>query len=454
METENALQKMVFRESETIELKKSTSELKEAIISIAAILNKHGNGSVYFGVKNDGEAVGQQVTENTIRGISKAISDNIEPKIYPEIKEVELEGKKCVQVNFSGNDLPYFAFGRAFMRVGDEDKKLSAKVLEGMILAKNKGRLRWDSEQSDHTLGDVNEGILKGYIQKANGAGRISFPFDSSKSVLERLGLVKNGKLLRAAEVLFCDKNSLRVQLAVFAGNDKLTFLDIQLLEGNIFDLIEKSEQYLKEKMNWRVKIPGLRRQEIPEVPIRAIREALVNSFCHRDYAVPESNYIAIYKDGIEISNPGSFPEGLTPQDFIKGKHRSVLRNPLIAEILYKSKEIEHWGSGLKEIFKECKAGNVKVRFKPTKYEFTVRFARPKSQAVTGSEKSSEKSSEKIAALMRANRAIGAKEIAQGLGISQRAVEKHIAALKQKGVLKRIGPDKGGYWEIAEGKTT
>ncbi len=96
-----------MKESETLELKKSTSELKEAIISIVAILNKHQKGELFFGIKNDGTIVGQQVTENTIREISKAISDHIEPKIFPKINEVVWEGKTCVHVEFSGNNVPY-----------------------------------------------------------------------------------------------------------------------------------------------------------------------------------------------------------------------------------------------------------------------------------------------------------------------------------------------------------
>jgi len=72
---------MQFEESEILELKRSTSELKEAIISIAAILNKHQRGELYFGIRNDGAVVGQMVNDKTIRDISKAIGDHIEPKI-------------------------------------------------------------------------------------------------------------------------------------------------------------------------------------------------------------------------------------------------------------------------------------------------------------------------------------------------------------------------------------
>src|SRR3989338_5352017 len=100
-----------LQESETLELKKSTSELKEAIISIAAMLNKHQKGELYFVIRNDGEAIGQQVTENTSRGISQAISEHIEPKIFPKINKILIEGSSCVKVESDGSEKPYFAYG-------------------------------------------------------------------------------------------------------------------------------------------------------------------------------------------------------------------------------------------------------------------------------------------------------------------------------------------------------
>jgi ATP-dependent DNA helicase RecG len=73
--------------------------------------------------------------------------------------------------------------------------------------------------------------------------------------------------------------------------------------------------------MRWRVVLDGsIQRKKIPEVPIDAIREAVTNSYCHRDYRSSQNNEIAIYSDGIEIYNPGRSPDGLTPDDFIKGE--------------------------------------------------------------------------------------------------------------------------------------
>ena len=310
--------------------------------------------------------------------------------------------------------------------------------------------MRWDSDPSGYNLKEVNEDLLRQYMQRANTAGRISFSFDNKESILKKLELVKQGKLLKAAEVLFCNKNSLKVQLAVFAGNDKLTFLDIQMYESNIFDLIEKSEQYLKEKMNWRAEISSLQRQEIPEIPVKALRESIINSFCHRNYYAPESNYIAVFKNRIEISNPGRFPEGLKPEDFIKGKHESVLRNPLIAEVLYKSKEIEHWGSGLKRIYDECKANKIKVAFETRKTGFAVIFSR--SQIQKQREGLNEGLNEGLKTLLSAikeNPGIKAKDLSPLLnGRPVKTIERQIKTLIKNNLIERRGSRKtGGYYK-------
>ena len=380
---------MKYKESETVEFKKSTAELKEAVIAIAAILNKHGKGKIYFGIKNDGSVIGQDIGENTVREISQMITDNIEPKIFPKITVQKIKGRECMAVMFSGSAMPYFAYGRAYMRVGDENKQLTSREMERIFLNKQREASHWETQRSDKKISDVNVKVLKSYIHKANEAGRIDFKFDNARNVLRKLGLLHGTKLLRAGEVLFSNRNSLEVQAAVFAGIDKLTFLDINKFESNIFELLDKSEKYITQRINWRVQFGRMERKEIPEVPVKAIREALVNSLCHRDYTNPKGNEVAIFKDRIEIYNPGDFPEGYTPEDFIKGKERSMPRNPLIAETLYKSKEIEKWGSGLKRIYDECKANKVRVEFEVLKSGFLVTFYRPelKKTAVEGGQK-------------------------------------------------------------------
>ena len=137
---------MILVESETIELKKSTSELKEGAIALVSMLNKHQRAEIWFGIKNDGTVVGQQVSEKTIRDISKTVADHIEPKIYPVIEQVTVDSKQCIKLQVKGKEYPYYAYGRAYIRVGDEDRQVSARELENLILSKNRDRLRWDTE--------------------------------------------------------------------------------------------------------------------------------------------------------------------------------------------------------------------------------------------------------------------------------------------------------------------
>jgi len=445
-------------ESETLELKRSTSELKEGAISVASILNKHQKGELYFGVRNDGTVVGQTVSEQTVRDVSRTLSERIEPRVYPKIERVRLEGKDCIRVRFSGNDIPYLAFGRAYIRVGDEDRLLSARELERMFLSRNRDHAPWESETSERTFSEVHAPTLRRVIKKANEAGRIDFDFGNVKGILKKLGLMDRGRLLKAAEALFCKHNAVEVQAAVFAGTDKTTFIDIKQFKGTLFSLLEQSEAYVKEHMDWRVKFGKLEREEIPEIPVDALREALVNSLCHRDFRIPKGNEVAIFKDRIEIFNPGDFPEGYKPQDFIKGEERSIPRNPLIAGVLFQSKDIEKWGSGLKRISKECTANGVPVDFKVLKSGFLVTFHR--QAAKVAGEKGWERLGEglgerlgetgrKILNLIRRDKYITIGSLSKKLGISTTAIEKNLAGLKKRGSLRRAGPDKGGHWELA-----
>ena len=174
---------------------------------------------------------------------------------------------------------------------------------------------------------------------------------------------------------------------AIFAGTDKLTFLDIKSFKGKFFSLRQQAEVYVNGNMKWRADLSESRRKEIPEIPVRAISEAVGNSLCHRDYSNPKGNEVAIFKNRIEIYNPGLFPKEINPEDFFTGHEKSILRNPLIAETMYKSKDIERWGSGIKRIHDECAAAGIKVEFNRLKTGFVVVFYRPKWEEGEGIKK-------------------------------------------------------------------
>ena len=103
-------------ETEQIEFKKTTAELKEGIISLASMLNKHGSAKLYFGVANNGDVPGQQIGANTLRDISQAIANNIKPQIVPSISAELYDDKTVIVVFVSGNQKPYSAYGKYYIR--------------------------------------------------------------------------------------------------------------------------------------------------------------------------------------------------------------------------------------------------------------------------------------------------------------------------------------------------
>ena len=110
-------------ETETIEFKKSTGELKEGIISLSSMLNKHSDGTVYFGVKNNGDVLGQEIGDRTLRDVSQMIANAIKPQIISTITLELLDGNNVVKVHAQGSEKPYSAFGRYYIRSADEDCK-------------------------------------------------------------------------------------------------------------------------------------------------------------------------------------------------------------------------------------------------------------------------------------------------------------------------------------------
>lgn len=293
-------------ESELVEFKETTNELDEAIYDIAAILNKHGRGVLYFGVKNNGDVIGFNIGQDTQRDISRKIFEKLRPQIFPTIEEIL--DFKVIKVTFEGNDRPYSAFGRYYTRVSDESREMTPDELARTIMEVN--YKTWEKQQSEVTVADIDENQLKKFLDKAISCGRIE-PMKYDKiGLLEHLRLLSEDgtHLNNAGKYLFSNKGPIELKMAVFATNEKRTFIDISPIRGNVFTLIEESEKYLKKNMHWGVKINGFDRNDVPEIPLDALREILINSFAHANYAGCSKNEIDIFPNRIAIYNAGSFP--------------------------------------------------------------------------------------------------------------------------------------------------
>ena len=233
---------------------------------------------------------------------------------------------------------------------------------------------------------------------------------------------------------------------ALFKGTGKAYILDRKEFNGSIIENIEESLLYLRQhlQLRWEITNASSRRQEILELPEAALREAIVNAVCHRDYLQEGAQVtVEIFDNRVEIYNPGGLPKGLKPEEF---GTRSVCRNPLIASLLLRCNYIEKLGTGIERIRSALTLANcpeVEARFNTM---FTLEFKRPSHQ--DSEVQTSVKTSVKIIQLIDDNNLITIPEMAKNIGVTTRSIERNIESLQTQGKLKRIGPDKGGHWQI------
>ena len=231
--------------------------------------------------------------------------------------------------------------------------------------------------------------------------------------------------------------------------------------------LLNEAMDFFRKHLNMHGKIVGLVRDEYLEVPAEALREAILNALCHRQYERYNLTIgIAIYDDRIEIENPGILPPQITPKN-ISMPHISYPYNPLIANVLYSATYIENWGSGIKRILDACLKRGVAAPTWTIHGGFVVvTFMRPAkdvtqsdtqgdtqngTQETTG--KSTLKSTlkgtkKKIVEIMANDSTVTIPQIAEQLKLHPRGIDKHIKQLQEQGFVRRIGGDKGGHWEI------
>ncbi len=358
-----------LHESETVELKKSLAELKQGLISIAAILNKHGAGELWFGIAPDGQVIGLDANEKTLRDISQSIGAHIEPRIYPNIELAHHSDKNCLHITFSGQDAPYLAYGRAYMRVADEDRQLSARELENIILHKYQDAMRWDNEPCKSgtlSIDDLDTVKIQRFVERSE------LSWDNSQNALDKLGLRENGKLLNAAKLFFASQPPLQLRCAVFATTSSSNILDRHDFDGDILELIEEAQKYILKNIHIGMRLDGLYRVDVPEISMAALREAIINAFCHRDYRDPDYVQVAVFKNRVEIRNPGGLYDGLTMEEMCQG-NVSRRRNPLIADLFRRIHMVEGWGRGMPLIFENSPT----VKFRQIAGLFIASFERP-----------------------------------------------------------------------------
>ncbi len=358
-------------ESETVEFKKSTAQLPRAGETLCAFLNGEG-GVVLIGVSPDGRIVGQEVADRTQQEIARMLA-RFEPPapIESRIVAVPESGRSVIVLRApqTADTLPFTYDGRPYQRLGTTTSRMPQERYEALLLERAHARRRWENQPAVGVgLADLDHEEILRTRDAAIRRRRISAGTSTDVAdILDRLGLRRDGAITQAAQMLYGtrflpDYPQGMLKMGRFRGT-KITgdILDNRQEHLHAFAIVREGMAFLDRTLPLAARFPKgeiLREDRLP-VPPEALREILLNAVMHRDYSDPGGYVaIAVFDDRIEIRSVGRLPRGITPES-LSGPHRSIQRNPLIAEAFHRTGAVEVWGRGTNRVIEECERHGV-----------------------------------------------------------------------------------------------
>ena len=453
---------MKYCESETAELKEKLTD--DLIKEIIAFLNSYLGGTIYIGVDNN---------EN-IKKISNQEKDLIESKIinwirdeaiYPNCSEfvsIKYNIDDLVEVKIkSGNNKPYYIKEKGpkpsgvYIRYGRNKSQASYEEITRMIM------------ESTHTFYES----LISPIQELT-FNTLKFKFEEKKLNFDEFkmttsGFIIDNKYTNLAYIL-SDQYDVETKVGVYIGLDRVTFKSKKEFSGSIIKQIDRTLEYYELCNETRIIIDGSpMRKEYKSYHDLAIREAILNCYCHRDYSRSSNIKIEFFDDRCEIISPGGFYGGLTLEDALNGIQS--FRNKYLVMLLHKLGYIENYSSGLNRIFKEYKDNEIKPvittslnMFKVTlpnmNYKFDEHQVKSLNENINipyfgtqyGTQYGTQRLENQIKELININPKITRKEMSKILNISVRTLQRKLNEYEN---IEYVGSGKSGYWIIKNRNT-
>lgn len=449
-------------ETRCIEMKKTTGELKDGMHSLCAMLNSDG-GYVIFGIApGTMKIIGQMVTDNTRKEIGREIR-KLEPYVNMPVDYIDVpgsEGLQLIVLHADKNlyaDAPYVFDGKPYYKLESTTMQMPQQMYVEMLRQRDAYKFRWDKlSATNMTVADLDERRIRNAVALGVKYGRMhaGAEVEPVEDVLGKMGLLNDGKPTNAAVVLFAKDTSdypeMELKMGYFRGRDKMVFIDNKMEVGNFFDLHEAGVSFLYRNLRLGGEVRGLRREDELEIPIEALREALTNALCHRQYERTNGSVsLAIYDDRVEIVNPGKFPPQLNAES-IKQPHESYPYNKSIAQVLYLTTYLEKWGSGAKRMMEHCREHNVpEPEWIVENGTVKIVFKRPSVEESNDSSNDSLNDSlnerqKRIKMIIRDNNQIKASKIAEIVGCSVPTIYRNLKQLR----IHWEGHSKTGHWII------
>lgn len=354
-------------ESLNLEFKRQLpSEDKKVLKTFVAFANGEG-GKVLFGVEDTtGEIVGIQDTScaQLQDSITDMISDSCYPQILPLFTWTNIAGKIVLVVEISPSPhCPYYLKSEGkekgtYIRVGATTRKATPEKIRELEIY---GARQTYDEIVEHAVEPVTKGDINQLCKDIR-----SYRADEGRPVeIEQL---VSWRLLKQHHHQYLPSNAFRIltgrgihfsriQCAVFSGVDKVNFLDRKEFSGSAYELLEQAQLFLLQHLNKAARIESLRREDIHEIPVPALRELITNAILHRNYLVHGFIQVSVFDNRVEILSPGSLYANLTREEMLAGNSRQ--RNPILADIFQRMGIAEKWGTGIRRVQELCQAAGL-----------------------------------------------------------------------------------------------
>ncbi len=426
----------MFKESNIIELKSEVvPDICKEVIGFA---NTNG-GTIYIGVEDNGTIIGVADEDRITLQLNNMIRDSIKPDItmFVKYETIIVEEKKVISIIVQrGTDRPYYLGSKGlkptgvYVRNGTATDPASESNIRKMIKETD-----GDSFESMRSL-EQNLTFESAYEQfkKRN--------VDFNEAKMKTLGLISGDGVYSNIAFLISDQCTTTIKAATFNGTDKSNFQDRKEFTGSLFKQMEDIYKYLEIRNKKSASFDGLYRTDTLDYPKDAIREALLNSLVHRDYAFSASTLISVYDDRIEFVSVGGLPDGINLEDILLGL--SVCRNPKLAAIFYRLELIEAYGTGMPKIMRAYKDTGLEPKIEVTNNAFKITL--PNLNYTNDEEIEDNKpintEEDLIFAFINKNGYITRKDIENLLGISQTSANRILKHMINNSILYQEGNGK------------
>ena len=434
---------MKFLESFNVELKEIlTSELKKEVVAFANTCD----GTIYIGISDNGEIIGVENSDDIMERAGASIRNSIKPDLsmYIMLNVEQIENKNVVVIKVQrGASRPYYIAEKGlkpsgvYIRQGNSSVPASEEYIRQMI--------KETDGDSFEELRSLNQELTFKYADNIFKNANINFGNIQKKT----LGIIGEDNLYTNLGLLLSDQCLHTLKIAVFEGKEKGIFKDRKEFKGSLLKQITDAFKYIDFLNKTKATFEGLIRKDERDYPVEAIREALLNAVVHREYSFGASTLINIYEDRMEFVSLGGIVSGISLEAVMLGVSQS--RNEKLADVFYRLRLIEAYGTGIQKIFSNYEKYGIKPIFKTEIGAFLVVL--PNVHFTIGEKinereqlKLSEEYEEILAFLETGTKS--RREIQEYIKVSQTKIITILKKLQKLNLIEKVGKGKNTEYDI------